>query len=180
MHHGILTETWNSTIVINRLSFNWEACLLITVHHTSPFQSQNFTRVAFIRFTLSACLAFSNKYCKHMVPLVEFCDSWSDTFNNPTTLWPMAQYKMHSHKIKRSIKPSTAIKLLIAPYTKQSSVVSKSYILWFNPYCIRKHNYLWLCGQWDNWFAMTLTQSHKCKSMIHLCSTFTQYMASNS
>lgn len=83
VHHCIFTETWDCTIVINGLSIYRETCRLITMHYTSSFQPQYFTDVAFAWCTLSAFHAFSNKYCKHMVPLFKFSHSFPHTLNNP-------------------------------------------------------------------------------------------------
>jgi hypothetical protein len=83
VHHCIFTETWDCTIVVNGLSIYRETCPLITMHYTSSFQPQYFTDVAFAWCTLSAFHAFSNKYCKDMVPLLKFSHSFPHTLNNP-------------------------------------------------------------------------------------------------
>jgi len=83
VHHCIFTETWDCTIVINGLSIYRETCPLITMHYTSSFQTQYLTDVAFAWCTVSAFHAFSNKYCKHMVPLFKFSHTFPHTLNNP-------------------------------------------------------------------------------------------------
>lgn len=82
MDDGVLTETRNSTVMINRLAFYRETSGLITVHEASSLQTKNLTDITFRRIAMLAGLAFSDEYSENRISLFEFSYSFSDTLDD--------------------------------------------------------------------------------------------------